>query len=160
MERRRDAGFTLLEVLIAVAILGFVSLGIAGLFLHAVETNASGFDYALVSSEARRALETLQSLPYNDAALAVTTTPVDVDTTLTGFDTRQKFQIRYTVTEYSLLSVEQVQAGWNPLTAGGIGNVKRITLTAEVWYGDEDSQFFGKRVGNRRLTVTGLKVAG
>ena len=160
MAARRENGFTLLEVLIAVAILGFVSLGIAGLFLHSVETNASGFDYALISSEARRALETLLSLSYDDAALAASATPVDISSTLPAWDPRRDFRIRYTVTEYNLLDIDDVQGAWIPLAAGTNGNVKRITLTAEVNYSDADPLFTGGRVGNRRLTVTGLKVLG
>jgi len=37
-------GFTLIEILIMMVILSFVALGIAGLFSHAMITNASGHD--------------------------------------------------------------------------------------------------------------------
>ena len=62
----RTEGFTLVEILIMMVILSFVALGIAGLFSHAMIMNASGHDYALLSSEARLALEALQALPFDD----------------------------------------------------------------------------------------------
>lgn len=160
MAARREDGFSLLEVLIAVAILGFVALAIVGLFLHSVETNASGFDYSLISSEARRALETLQGLPYNDAALNATASPVDIAATVAGWGSRRDYRVRYTVTEYDLQTIAQVQGTWTPVTGGATSNVKRITLTAEVAYSDADPLFTGGRVGNRRVTVTGLKIIG
>ena len=65
----RTEGFTLVEILIMMVILSFVALGIAGLFSHAMLTNASGHDYALLASEARFALEEMQARPFDDAVL-------------------------------------------------------------------------------------------
>jgi prepilin-type N-terminal cleavage/methylation domain-containing protein len=59
-----QGGFTLVEILVALVILSFVALGIAGLFSHAITVNASGHDYALLATEARFALESLQALPF------------------------------------------------------------------------------------------------
>ena len=59
---RSQQGFTLIEMLVAIMILSFVALGIAGLFSHAVINNASGYDYAQLATEARFAMEELQGL--------------------------------------------------------------------------------------------------
>ena len=97
-------GFSLLELLVALLILAFVALGIASLFSHAQLTNASGYDYAVLASEARRALEDLMATPFNDAALTDTAgTPRQLTTARRGFD------IRYTVQDFQVLT-------WNQLT--------------------------------------------
>jgi len=155
---REEEGFTLVEVLVALLIFAFVALGITGMFLYSVTVNASGFDYAVVASEGRRALEALQGLPYEHAALNATAAPVDIETRLPGYDVQKYYQILYTVTEYQMDDIGDVTGVWTPLAPGTAGNVKRISLTVEVDYPTGDPRFGGGRIGDRRMTVTGLSV--
>jgi prepilin-type N-terminal cleavage/methylation domain-containing protein len=122
-------GFSLIEVLIAVAILGIVALGIVGLFSRSIVVNASGYDYAVLSAVARQALEELQGLPFTDAALDPSTNPHTwTDPTGSG-----RFTVTYNVSDYFIQSWADVAGAgpWptpdpaNPLEAA---NLKRITL--------------------------------
>jgi len=71
--RKGSRGVTLVELLIAVALLGFILLGIAPLFIASVKSNYSANEYTSIHILARDRLEQLMNLPFNDAALAVGT---------------------------------------------------------------------------------------
>ncbi len=150
----RSGGFTLIEILIMMVILSFVALGIAGLFSHAMITNASGHDYALLASEARFALEALQARPFEDAAL------IDTGSTQTWQPINPNFQINYTVQDFRVNNWTQADdgsAGWSaPTTGTGAvtdnANLKRITMTIT----STNQVLRGRRV----LTVTSLKIPG
>lgn len=152
----REAGFSLVEVLIAVAILGIVALGIVGLFSHSIVVNASGYDYAVLSGVARQALEQLQSLAFDDPALDPGVGPNPKpwpDPTATG-----RYTLTYTVTDYAVGAWSQVSApvgstppepsAW-PTPGAEAANLKRITLGVE----SENRNLFG----NRQFVVTALK---
>lgn len=147
--RDRSEGFTLVEVLIALLILSFVALGIAGLFSHAIVSNASGHDYAVLSAQARFALEALQALPFDDAALVDTGggtaswTPVPADA---------DFTITYTVEDFRVDNWTQASGTWTPAATAADANLKRITMTVS----STNQILQGRRV----LTVTSLKVPG
>jgi prepilin-type N-terminal cleavage/methylation domain-containing protein len=68
---RRQAGLTLVEMLIAVALLGIVLLGIAPLFIASVRSNYAGNEYTSIHNLARDRLEQLMNLPVNDPQLTV-----------------------------------------------------------------------------------------
>ena len=70
-ERRRQAGLTLVEMLIAVALLGIVLLGIAPLFIASVRSNYAANEYTSIHNLARDRLEQLMNLPVTDAQLTV-----------------------------------------------------------------------------------------
>jgi prepilin-type N-terminal cleavage/methylation domain-containing protein len=144
--RPREDGFTLVEILVAITILAFVALGIAGLFTHSIKVNASGHDYALLATEARLAIESLQALPFVDASLVATTgtphswTPVNPN-----------FQIRYTVEDFYVDNWTEATAGnWQAPTGSLSANLKRITMTVE-----STNLVLG---GRRIFTVSSLKI--
>jgi prepilin-type N-terminal cleavage/methylation domain-containing protein len=147
--RSGEGGFTLVEILVALLILSFVALGIAGLFSHAIVTNASGHDYALLASQARFALEALQALPFNDAQLGDTAgtpaswTPVPADA---------GFTITYTVEDYRVDNWTEAAGTWEAVASAADANLKRITMTVS----STNQILEGRRV----LTVTSLKVPG
>jgi len=66
---RREAGLTLIEMLIAVALLGIVLLGIAPLFIASVKSNYSGNEYTSIHNLARDRLEQLLDLPVTNPEL-------------------------------------------------------------------------------------------
>ncbi len=67
--RRREAGLTLIEMLIAVALLGIVLLGIAPLFIASVKSNYTANEYTSIHNLARDRLEQLMNLPITDTQL-------------------------------------------------------------------------------------------
>ncbi len=140
-------GFTLVEVLVALMILSFVALGIAGLFSHAMVTNASGHDYALLAAEARFALEGLQALAFDDAALVDTAgTPATLD------PQSPNFTINYTVEDFRVQNWTEASAAWTEAATAADANLKRISMTVA----STNQILEGRRV----LTVTSLKVPG
>jgi prepilin-type N-terminal cleavage/methylation domain-containing protein len=142
----RAAGFSFVEILVAIAILSFIALGIAGLFSHAMIMNASGHDYAVLSSEARWAMEALQARPFDDAALTDTG-----GTPATWTTENPHMTIEYTVNEYAVSNWTEASAGaWT--AAPGTGNLKLITMTVT----STKDLLLGRRI----LTVTALKIPG
>jgi prepilin-type N-terminal cleavage/methylation domain-containing protein len=66
---RREAGVTLVELLIAVALMGIILLGIAPLFIASVKSNYSAQEYTSIHNLARDRLEQLMNLPITDPQL-------------------------------------------------------------------------------------------
>ncbi len=144
---KNTEGFTLVEILVSLVILSFVALGIAGLFTHSIKTNASGHDYALLATEARFALETLQALPFTHDMLT------EADSPHTMAPVNPDFTITYTVDDYEVTSWAQASAGaWPTPTATIDANVKRITMTVA----STNQVLEGRRV----FTVSSLKIPG
>ena len=122
-------GFSLVELLVALLILGFVALGIASLFSHAQITNASGYDYALLASEARRTIEALQATQFLDPALAATG-----GTARDWAAARKGFTVQYTVQDYEINNWGEMSAQPPPVPATPAG-IKggRLTQAAPAW---------------------------
>jgi len=147
---RPDAGFTLVEVLMALLILAIVSLGIAGMFSHAMVVNASGYDYARLASQARFVLEELRARPFEDASLVATAGATWVPQNLTY--SNRNFTATYAITDFRINNWGDLGGTWPAPTAGVPGNVKRITV--RVRSTAQNLQ------GRRELVVSALKVAG
>lgn len=157
----RQRGFSLVEVLVALAILGFVVLGIVGLFSRSVLENASGYDYARLSSIGRQVVEDIQGRPWNDPAIAAGSG------TWTA-NIPDGFQVTYVITDYRIADWNSVlgTATWptpaatatpppvgTPAPTPGpstFANVKKITLHVRSTRGD--------LLGRRDFTVTALKI--
>jgi len=146
---RSDGGFTLVEVLMALLILAIVSLGIAGMFSHAMVVNASGYDYARLASEARFILEELRARPFSDPTLAATTGTAWVPQSLVY--SNRNFTATYAITDYGINNWTDLGT-WPAPASGGPGNVKRITV--RVRSTAQNLQ------GRRELVVSALKVGG
>ena len=149
---RRDQGFTLVEVLMALLILAIVALGIAGMFSHSMLVNASGYDYAKLASQARFVLEELRARPFDDPTLVATGGTPRTWTPAGGATySNRGFTATYTVNDFSVVDWTDLAGGWTP-PAGVAGNVKRITVTV--------ASTAQTLQGNRVLTVSAVKVAG
>ena len=143
----QPAGFSFIEILIAVAILSFVALGIAGLFSHAMVVNASAHDYAVLSSEARWAMEALQARTFADATLDDT-----AGTPRTWVTQNPPITIQYTVDDYHVENWAEAAGAWPAPSALKPTNLKRISMTVV----STKEILLGRRV----LTVSALKIPG
>lgn len=74
---RTNAGFTLMEVLIAVTIFSIGILGVAALQSGSIKGNTSARGVTDIAVIATDRLEMLRSLPYNDPALSAGTFALD-----------------------------------------------------------------------------------
>ncbi len=122
-QTRGERGFSLIELLVALLILAFVALGIASLFSHAQITNASGFDYALLASEARRTIETLQAAPFNDVSLNDT-----AGGSVQWTPARKGFDVRYTVQDFEVHTWAAMAGAWPVAATAADANMKQITV--------------------------------
>jgi prepilin-type N-terminal cleavage/methylation domain-containing protein len=107
--RSGQRGLTLVELLIAVALLGFILLGIAPLFIASVKSNYSANEYTSIHILARDRLEQLMNLTFNDAQLAVGFYPNDQALKLVDPVNASKlstipnpFTVTYQVTQWSI----------------------------------------------------------
>ncbi|MEX0879071.1 MAG: prepilin-type N-terminal cleavage/methylation domain-containing protein [Thermoanaerobaculia bacterium] len=137
---KTQAGLTLVEMLIAVALLGIVLLGIAPLFIVSVRSNYSANEYTSIHNLGRDRLEQLMNLPVTNAQLsaATATFPNDLPTTLpdplTGVPpsgVANPFTRIYTVNHFT--STPPAVAGGpytlNPVLAGQPYDFKEIVVT-------------------------------
>ena len=77
--RRRETGFTLLEVLMAITILMVGILTVASMQISSIRGNAFAGKVTEATTLAGRQLEILQSLPYDDTDLSAGTTHTDTN---------------------------------------------------------------------------------
>ena len=151
--RRRagEAGLTLVELLIALALLGFVLLGVAPLFVASVKSNYSGNEYTSLHMLARDRLEQLMNLPFNDSQLAPGVHPNDLPASLpdpaTGLPPAEggvpnPYRISYQVFQYQIpsgdITTVPKDAAFTPTRIkdpGLIYQYKRIDVTVTAGSG-------------------------
>ncbi len=76
----REAGFSLIEVLVASVILVIILLGIIPLFLRSMSNRQSGLEATTVGSYARTRAETLLELPFDHPDLTVPASKSELET--------------------------------------------------------------------------------
>ena len=77
-----QSGLTMIELLLALALLAFVLLAITPLFMASVKSNFSGNEYTTIHMLARDRLEQLMSLPFDNGQLSPGVHPNDLPATL------------------------------------------------------------------------------
>lgn len=70
--RRGELGLTLIEALIAMAVLLLVAIGILPLFTRAILNNAAGSEATAAANHARQRIEELGQLPFNNVGVRIT----------------------------------------------------------------------------------------
>lgn len=157
MRAKREKGMSLIEVLVALAILSLVMLSVIGLFTQSMVLTTSGMDYTMVNNLARDRLEDLIGEPFNAADLLVS------DQTGTAYSTSdlpatdtEGFERTYFVRELRLakdnISGTPTEQLSTPVTPGD-GNIKEIVVTVR-------SNWSALRLGRREIQVRALKVDG
>src|SRR6266542_1038358 len=96
---RRQAGLALIELLIALALLGFVLLGIAPLFIASVKSNYSANEYTSIHVLARDRLEQVMNVPFDDPQLDPGTHGPDAPS-VPGRTVNNPYRISYEVFQY------------------------------------------------------------
>ena len=160
--RGREAGLTLVEMLIAVALLGIVLLGIAPLFIVSMKSNYSANEYTSIHNLARDRLEQLMNLPATDPQLSAVTASFgnDLPTTLPDPTTGNPPStitnpLRRTYTVQHFVSVPPLAPGdpytLNAVGAGLVYDFKRIDVTVS-----SVTPAGGIGIGQRTARVTGF----
>jgi prepilin-type N-terminal cleavage/methylation domain-containing protein len=144
--RSRQSGVTLVELLIAIALLGFILLGIAPLFIASVKSNYSANEYTSLNNLARDRLEQLMTLPFNDPQLApgdhaVNDLPATLPDPLTGVppsEVANPFRRTYRVRQFAIPASGLVpeDGPFTPVAAvtaaGNVYHYKRIDVTVDT----------------------------
>lgn len=68
---RRQSGFSLIEVMVAAAILLVIALGLVPLYMRSIRSNVEGFDYTQVANWARSRAEEYFELPFSSPRIEV-----------------------------------------------------------------------------------------
>ena len=136
--RRRERGLTIIEMLLALALLGFILLGILPLFMGSVQSNFSGNEYTSIHNLCRDRLEQLMNLPFNDPQLAagmhnVSDLPPVLPDPATGVPPASggivnPFTLTYQVRQYQVPNI-------NPNNGPVVGNGAAFTPTEVVLAG-------------------------
>lgn len=165
--RRHEGGVTLVELLIAVALLGFILLGIAPLFLASVKSNYSANEYTSIHNLARDRLEQLMNLPFNDPQLGpglhnTSDLPPTLPDPRTGVPPApgpgavpNPFELTYEVQQFVIPPEAQITPGAafvpTPVTGGGSAyDYKRIDVTVRT----NPGRLLG--IGSRVARVSGV----
>lgn len=94
--KRKQTGYTLVELLMVISVLAILSLGAFDLFISLLHSAIVGGRQAVASTLATNQMEYLKSLPYDN--LAVTGGPIVSSTTIPGTITKKVNGDTYTVT--------------------------------------------------------------
>jgi prepilin-type N-terminal cleavage/methylation domain-containing protein len=105
-QKRREAGFTLLEVIVAISILTFGILAVASMQSAAIRGNQLGYRLTEGSTLAQDRLEFLLTKPYNDALLTIGNDKADPDPGGTGLPTG--YQLTYDVTDVAGINAKLI----------------------------------------------------
>jgi prepilin-type N-terminal cleavage/methylation domain-containing protein len=99
--KRRGSGFTLVEIMIALSLLGLGLLSLAAMQLTAMQYNARGRHMTKAAAVAEARMEILMRTRWDDAALAPTawTTPVVVNEAVQGAtnNTEQAYSVSWQI---------------------------------------------------------------
>ena len=143
--RPNETGLTLVELLIALALLGFVLLGIAPLFIASMKSNYSASEYTSINMLARDRLEQLMNLPFNHPQLTpgvkINDQPPKLPDPATGIPPASggvdnPFRVTYQVIQFQIPSADTATVpNGSPFTpirvtvAGQTYQYKRIDVT-------------------------------
>lgn len=122
---RGEAGFTLLETVIAMVVMMTVGLGASALFLYSITNNSAAGARSQAMAIAQQQIEQLRSVAWDDPLLAVTANPVTTTITSGGGAANGVVDSRYSFV------VSKTVAAQNNVTVSGVTRptTKLITLT-------------------------------
>lgn len=166
-EARRSAGFTLVEVLIAMALLVIITLGVLPLFGRAMINNASGADYLQANNHGRMQLEEYTQIPFDDARLLpgelvefygegdlkqkgdeqwLAAEPADQPVTWTRTTRRRQFSLQ-ALKDGKIEASEELDATADPIFV----HLKEVQVQVSATRAEGGPLGVGKRVALRRL---------
>jgi Tfp pilus assembly protein PilV len=159
---RASSGVTLVELMIALGLLGFIMLGIAPLFIASVKSNYAGSEYTSIHNLARDRLEQLMNLPFDDPQLQPGVYQNDLPPVLpaplppTPATVINPFTRVYQVRQYQIpdsgVATVPANAPFTPIlvtAAAQIYHYKRIDVEVRT-----DEAHLG--IGTRRARVSGV----
>jgi len=166
--RRRQLGFSMIETLIAAALIGIIAIGIIPLFTRAMVDNMAGADYTRVTNYAKSKEEDFHRLPFSQPTIQV---PVGQDkllttefmdpATLQWVPTQPPNPLAVwtrttTYTQYNVFNTDTSKLFDNPLVGGTFGPNAIHVIQAQVQV--KSVSTLGPLGGRRTTLVRYLKV--
>jgi len=164
----RQGGFSIVESLIAAAIIGIVAIGVLPLFTRAIVDNVAGADYTRVTNYAKSKEEDFSRIPYLQPTIQVQPGQTNLMTTeymdpasLYWVATKPPNPLAVwtrltTFTEYNLYDTDDDQMFDNPLDPGTVGVDAIMVIQAQVQV--KSVSAIGPLGGRRTTLVRYLKV--
>ncbi|HEV3075847.1 MAG TPA: prepilin-type N-terminal cleavage/methylation domain-containing protein [Thermoanaerobaculia bacterium] len=164
----RQGGFSIVESLIAAAIIGIVAIGVLPLFTRAIVDNVAGADYTRVTNYAKSKEEDFSRIPYLQPTIQVQPGQTNLMTTeymdpasLYWVATKPPNPLAVwtrltTFTEYNLYDTDDDKMFDNPLDPGAVGIDAIMVIQAQVQV--KSVSAIGPLGGRRTTLVRYLKV--
>src|SRR5262249_5854213 len=161
--KRRQKGFSLIEVLVSVTLMAIAMISVAPLFGGALKTNAVGWDYSALNSLAKSKLEEVLQFNFNDPRLKVpTSTTVTVNgttfvgqvyltetpttQTVSGYSTRYPYELVYIVSDFRMAD----------LPSGATADLTKATYDGNpAWSAQSDLKYVMVIAASQRLFLQG-----
>ncbi len=147
--RHTEKGFSIVEVLVSIALMAIAMISIAPLFAGALRTNAVGWDFSVLNSLTKTKLEEVLQYNFNDPRLRVpTNSTLTIDTvtftgqlyltetpttqTVSGYTTGYPYELVYIVSDYRLAD----------LPSGATADPAKSTYDGDVtWSSQSDLKY-------------------
>jgi len=164
----RQRGFSIVEALIAAAIIGVVAIGVLPLFTRAMVDNMAGADYTRVTNYAKSKEEDFTRVPYLQSTIQLPVGQTQLLTTeymdpasLYWVATKPANPLAVwtrvtTLTQYNLFDTDDDQMFNNPIAGGAVGIDAVQVLQAQVQV--KSVSTIGPLGGRRTTLVRYLKV--
>jgi prepilin-type N-terminal cleavage/methylation domain-containing protein len=132
---RRQQGFSMIEGLIAAALIGVVAVGVIPMFTRAMSDNMAGADYTRVTNYSKSKQEDITRMPYDQQSLVVQASPPPVEyldpstgqwTTTKPANPFAVWTRTTTLALYNIHDIDDDQTFNFPLGPGAIGDEGQI----------------------------------
>src|SRR5262249_44589330 len=161
--KRQEAGFSLVEVLVSVALMAIAMISVAPLFGGALKTNAVGWDFSALNALAKSKLEEVLQYNFNDPRLRVpTSSTITIDgtsfvgqlylaetpttQTVNGYTTRYPYELVYVVSDFRMAD----------LPSGSTANLTKATYDGDSrWSAQSDLKYVLVIAASQRLFLQG-----
>lgn len=169
--RRRQLGFSMIETLIAAALIGIIAIGIIPLFTRAMVDNMAGADYTRVTNYAKSKEEDFHRIPFSQPTIQVqagqdkllTTEFMDPatlqwvqDPLLPKNNPLAVWTRTTTYTQYNVFNTDVSKLFDNPIVGGSVGLDAIHVIQAQVQV--KSVSTIGPLGGRRTTLVRYLKV--
>lgn len=164
----RQSGFSMVESLVAAAIIGIVAIGILPLFTRAMVDNMAGADYTRVTNYAKSKEEDFTRMPFLQQTIQVPAGQIQLMTT-EYMDPASQYWVATkpanplavwtrvtTFTQYNMYDTDDDQMFNNPIAGGAVGVDGVHVIQAQVQV--KSISAIGPLGGRRATLVRYLKV--
>lgn len=141
-KHQSEAGFTLIETVISMVLMGIVGLGIAILFAFAASSTANAADREMATAVAQQKMEQLKSVAFTDALLN-TTSSAGVTTTVTRLG--RDYSVNTNITANSTATLKTITIKVTPVASSAksvttiFGSVTLVTTRGTQQLGSNRS---------------------